>query len=103
MARKVSLHKKDVILNREVLDSSLSSFGMGYIDLYEKIVETHGLDLSYKGFMSLLSNRSSWKLLYAYFISESLNTTIEDLFTVVDVDIDKKIKEKNAWKEKYQK
>lgn len=91
------------MLNRDKLKSLIDSKGIDYTDLYDKAVEVYGLDISYKGFMSLLSNRSSWKLLYAYAISDILNVKIHDLFDVVDVDVNKKINEKKEWREKYQK
>lgn len=102
MARDVMLHQKDIIINREKIKKTLKSKAMGYIDLYSKVVSQYGLDISYKGFMSLLSNRSSWKLLYAYAIADALNVKIEDIFEVINVDIEKKKKEKEEWKRKYQ-
>jgi len=101
--RTVSLHKKDIILNKRKLKELIDSKGMGYIELHEKVVDVYGLDLTYKGFMSLLSNRSTWKLLYAHAITDVLNIHIGDIFDVVDVDIEKKAKDKEKWKEKYQK
>jgi hypothetical protein len=102
MARTVTLHKKDIILNRKKLKEILDSKGISYIELHEKVVDKFGLDITYKGFMSLLSNRSTWKLLYAHAITEVLHITTNDVFEVVDIDIKKKAKEKEEWKEKYQ-
>lgn len=103
MARTVSLHEKDIILNKNKLKNILDKKGLSYIDFYTKVVDVYGLDLSYKGFMSLLTNRSSWKLLYAYAMTDILNIEIKDIFDVIDVDINKKAKEKEEWKRKYQK
>lgn len=103
MARTVSLHEKDIILNKNKLKNILDKKGLSYIDFYAKVIDIYGLDLSYKGFMSLLTNRSSWKLLYAYAMTDVLNIEIKDVFDVIDVDIDKKAKEKEEWKRKYQK
>ena len=100
--RKVSLHEKDVLLNRDRLIEVLDSQGMNHKDLYHKITEKYGLDISYKGFMNLITNRSSWKLLYAYTIIEVLSINLRDIFEMVDINIDKKIKEKEKWKSKYQ-
>lgn len=105
MARTVSLHKKDVILNKDKLKAILDSKGMSYIDFYEKVSDVYGkewLDLTYKGFMSLMSNRSSWKLLYAVAMTDTLDVKIREIFDIIDVDIEKKAKEKKKWKEKYQ-
>lgn len=103
MARTFTLHEKDIVLNKGKLKNILDSKGLSYIDFYEKVVDVYGLDISYKGFMSLLSNRSTWKLLYAWAIVDVLGITIKDIFEIVDVDVNKLIKEKEEWKRKYQK
>jgi len=103
MVREISLHEKDIILNKNKLKNILDKKGLSYIDFHAKVIDVYGLDLTYKGFMSLLANRSSWKLLYAYAITDVLNIEIKDIFDVIDVDIDKKAKEKEEWKRKYQK
>ena len=103
MARTVSLHAKDIIINRDKLKNILDKKGLSYIDFHAKVIDAYGLDISYKGFMSLLTNRSSWKLLYAYAITDVLNIEIDDIFEVIDVDIEKLAKEKEEWKRKYQK
>lgn len=94
------------MLNKGKLKDIIDRKGMGYTELYERVVNLYGkdsIDITYKGFMSLLSNRSSWKLLYAYVIIEALNVSVNDIFDLIDVDIEKKIKDKEKWKEKYQK
>lgn len=94
------------MLNKDKLKDIIDRKGMGYIELYEKVVNLYGensIDITYKGFMSLLSNRSSWKLLYAYVIIDALGVSVNDIFDLIDIDIEKKIKEKEKWKEKYQK
>ena len=103
MARTFTLHEKDIVLNKGKLKNILDSKGLSYIDFYEKVVDAYGLDISYKGFMSLLSNRSTWKLLYAWAIVDVLGITIKDIFEIVDVDVNKLVKEKEEWKRKYQK
>lgn len=103
MARTVTLHKTDIKLNKKRLKEVIDSKGMSYKELHEKVVDKFGLDLEYKGFMSLMSNRSSWKLLYAHAITEVLNISTNDIFDVVEVDTDKLAKDKEAWKAKYQK
>jgi hypothetical protein len=102
MARTVTLHKKEIILNRKKLKDIIDMRGLSYIDLHEKVVDKFGLDITYKGFMSLLSNRSTWKLLYAHAITEVLLVSTNDIFDIIDVDVKKKAKEKEEWKEKYQ-
>lgn len=103
MTRKIALHKMDVVLNREKTKEIMDSQGMSYVELHNRMVEKFGLDLKYKGFMNLLTNNSSWKLLYAFALSETLHTDISVIFELVNVDINKKKKEKIEWKEKYQK
>lgn len=99
----IILHKKDILLNKNKLKEILDKNNMGFVNLYENVVSKFGLDLSYKGFMNLLDNRSSWKFLYAYAIMDELNLETDDIFEIVDIDIDEKIKEKREWKSKYQK
>lgn len=101
--RKVSLHKTDVVLNKAKLREVVEGKDLTYTQLWERVVDSYGLDLTYKGFMSLMTNRSSWKLLYAYAIVDVLNIGLKEVFDIVDVDIEKKAKEKEIWKEKYQK
>jgi hypothetical protein len=103
MPRTVSLHKKDIIINKKKLKEVMDMRGVNYTELHEKVVEKFGLDLEYKGFMSLMSNRSSWKLLYAHAITDTLNVSTNDIFDIVDVDIKKKAEEKKEWKKRYQK
>lgn len=100
--RKVALHGKDVKVNKKKLKEILDNRAMSYTELHDKIVKEYKLDLHYKSFMSLLVNRNSWKLLYAYAIVDVLNIKLSDIFDVVDVNITKKAKEKEEWKEKYQ-
>lgn len=101
--RTPTIHKKEIVINKDRLKSLIDSRGLEYIDFHHILVRDYGLDLTYKGFMSLLSNRSTWKLLYAHAISESLNVSYLDIFDVVDVDVDKIKHDKKKWKEKYQK
>lgn len=97
------LHKKDIVLNKDNLKKELNKFGMNFSMLFDKVKKEYGLDIEYKSFMSLIDNRSSWKLLYAYAIIDVINADIDDIFDIVDVDIDKKIEEKKRWNKKYNK
>jgi hypothetical protein len=104
--RTVILHKTDIVLNKARLKQILDSKGLGYNELHERITDPngkYGLDLSYKGFMTVMSNRSSWKLIYAHAITDTLNIDITDIFDVVEIDIDKLAEQKKKWQEKYQK
>jgi hypothetical protein len=103
--RTTILHKTDIRLNKDKLKEILDSKGLGYIELHEKVSDPNGkfgLDITYKGFMSLLSNRSTWKLIYAHAITDILNISTSDIFDIVKVDTEKLAKEKEEWKEKYQ-
>jgi|InoplaM3PM_1038569.scaffolds.fasta_scaffold00938_2 hypothetical protein len=101
--RTPTIHKKEIIINRDKLSAVLERRGMGHKELWTKIHEKYGLDISYKGFMSLIWNKNTWKLLYAHAISDVLLVDYRDIFEVVDIDVDKKKKEKEEWKAKYQK
>lgn len=99
----VLLHKKDIIMNKDKLKKILDNKKINYMMLFEKIKREYGIDIEYKGFMNLIDNRSSWKFLYAYALLDVLNIEVDDVFEVIDIDIDKKLKEKKEWREKYQK
>lgn len=101
--RVTLLHKKDIILNKDNLKQELNKFGMNFSMLFDKVKKEYGLDIEYKSFMSLIDNRSSWKLLYAYAIIDVINADIDDIFDIVDVDINKKIEDKKRWNKKYNK
>lgn len=104
--RTVILHKTDIKLDKKKLKEVLDSKGMSYIELYNKVSDPNGkfgLDITYKGFMSLLGNRSTWKLIYSHAITDILNINTSDIFEVVKVDIDKLVVEKEKWKQKYEK
>lgn len=106
--KKFTVHGKDIILNRNklkvILDNrKVDDKGMDFSELHRRIVALYNLDLSYKGFMSLTENRSTWKLLYAYAIVDVLGIKIDDIFDVVDIDVNKAIQEKEDWNKKYQK
>lgn len=74
---------------------------MEYQELFEKAQKQYGLDMTYKGFMSLTSNRSAWKLIYAWAIADVLNVDMKDIFYRVKIDRDAKIREKEIWNENY--
>ncbi|AYP68369.1 hypothetical protein PQE75_gp110 [Bacillus phage vB_BcoS-136] len=97
------INNKEMILNRIKLKDLLDSKGMDYVSLHDKVESAYGLNLTYKSFMSNISNNYTWKLLYAHAIADVLNVGIYDLFDIVDVDIEKRKQKKEQWKKKYQK
>ncbi|WP_276210497.1 hypothetical protein [Heyndrickxia coagulans] len=99
--RQYTIHETDVILDKDRLKSILRSKKMEYIELYRRVKVKYGLDIHYKGFMALLDNRSSWKLLYAWAIVDVLDINPEDIFRIIRVDVEEKIKEKEEWNKKY--
>lgn len=101
--RTPTIHGKEIIIDKDKLKNILDERGLEYIEFHKKLEDEFQLDLSYKGFMSLLSNRSTWKLLYAHAIATVLNIDYKEIFVVVDVDVDKAKTAKEKWKEKYQK
>lgn len=96
-----TIHKTDVILNKEALKDVLDRQGMEYIQLFDKAKEKYGLDMKYKGFMTLVSNRSAWKLIYAWAIADVLRVDIKDIFDKVEVDVEAKKREKEEWNRQY--
>jgi hypothetical protein len=86
-----------------MLKNVIDSKGMDYMELYLKAQAEYGLDITYKGFMSLLSNRSTWKLIYAWAIADVLKVRIDYVFEVIHIDVEKAKKAKMEWKDKYEK
>lgn len=101
--RTPTIHKKEISLNKKKLKSILDAKGLEYIQLHKKIERKFGLDLKYVSFMSLLDNRVTWKLLYAHAIVDALQIQYDDIFEIVDVNVEEKLEEKITWKEKYEK
>lgn len=97
--RTPTIHEKEILLNKDKLKEILDRRGMEYIELHDKVACRFGLDITYKGFMSLLSNRSTWKLLYAHAISEVLQINYMDIFELVDIDFEKELQKREKWKE----
>ncbi|GIN67037.1 hypothetical protein FKN04_12830 [Bacillus glycinifermentans] len=98
-----TIHRTEIYINKEKLRMLIESKGIGeFMDLHEKIKDRYGLDISYKGFMSLLSNQSTWKLTYAWAIVHVLDVDWKDIFMEVQIDVEKKKKEKEKWKKNYQ-
>jgi len=99
--RTPTIHKKDMVLDKVKLKQFMDQQGVDYTELHRRITDRYGLDLTYKGFMNLLSNRATWKLLYAHAIAEVLRLNYNDFFQIIDVDVDKVKKEKEIFKKKY--
>lgn len=79
-------HKRDIVLDKNILRTILERNKMSFLDLYNECVKRYGLDIRYKGFMNLLDNRSSWKLLYAYAVTDVLDVALNDIFIIIDTD-----------------
>jgi hypothetical protein len=78
-------HKTEIKINKKKMKAILDCKGLEYMDLYNQIVAQFGLDLSYKGFMSIVAGKATWKLLYAYAVIDVLNVQIMDIFELVEV------------------
>lgn len=99
--RTPTIHEKEMVLNENALKELLNIRGMAYNELWDKCINKYGLDITYKGFMSLLKNRSTWKLLYAHAIADILLVQYTDIFEVVDIDVNKEKIKRKKWKERY--
>jgi hypothetical protein len=97
--RKVE-HGIQLVFNKDKLDvvmedytpSWLSKTGATsgkykYINLYEDLMRMFPLDLKYNSFWSLLQNRSSWGILYAYCIAEFFNKDILYFFDLKPCEV----------------
>ena len=100
--RTPTIHGKEMVLNENKLAEILERRGMEYKELWERVIDKYKLDLTYKGFMSLLRNRATWKLLYSHAITDILLISYMDIFEVIDVDIVAEKEKREKWKEKYQ-
>jgi hypothetical protein len=96
-----TIHGTDILLNKEKLKNILDGKDLEFKELHELVRDRYKLDLTYKGFMTLLSNKATWKTLYSHAITETLGVRMTDVFDVVDVDVEAKIKEKEQWKREY--
>lgn len=100
-SKRYIIHEKDLILNRDKVKSILDSRGMNYRDFYEEI-QDFGIKMTYAGFMNLLYNRTTWKLLYAWAIADVLNVDIKNIFTFIDINESEALLERREWEKKYQ-
>lgn len=96
------IHEKEIMLDRDKLKNILDSKGIDYTQFHDEVTNGYGLDMTYKGFMNLLSNRSTWKLIYAWAIAEYLQVEIKDIFNMVEIDVSKAVSKRKKWEEKYQ-
>jgi hypothetical protein len=82
-----AIHNKiDMVIDKHKLDELMDKRGFGqYKEVWQKIVERHAIGLNYKSFMNLLSNLVTWRLVYAYALSETLGVTMYDLYKIVPV------------------
>lgn len=101
MARKINENEKEVVLDRVKFDSYLGK--NSYKSIWHEMQSVYGLDLSYNAIGSMIRGQNTWKLTYAWVVAKILGTTIDDLFILVDIDVDKKLQEKKEWQDKYQK
>ncbi|PGO60626.1 hypothetical protein [Priestia megaterium] len=99
-----TIHGTDMVLNKDNLRRILDEKSYKFKDLYDMICHQYDLDLTYNSFMgNMISNRATWKLHYAWAIVQVLHIDIPDIFDIVRINVPEKAKEKEEWKEKYQK
>lgn len=74
-------------LDKKKFDAILKRKGYNFFsEFYDVWAERYGMDITYRSFAMLLDNRTSWKLDYAYTISEMLRVDIMDLFYIRKVE-----------------
>lgn len=100
MPRKINKNEKEVVLNRSAFDSYLGDYS--YKDVWVQMTDVYGIDISYNGFGSMIRGLNTWKLTYAWVLADILHVEIKDIFAIVDVNLEKKLKEKEEWQKKYQ-
>ena len=99
--RTSTIHKMDMHINKEKLERIMKNQELTFVELHSRAVTNFGLDLSYKGFMSLLYNQSTWKLLYAYVIQEVLDVPFTEFFELVEIDVEGRKRQKEEFKNRY--
>ncbi|MCR4362092.1 hypothetical protein JDW21_19080 [Bacillus subtilis] len=99
--KRYTIHKTEIHCDKDRVKAILDARDIDYKELHYRVTEKFGLDIKYNSFMDLIKNINSWKLIYAWALADVLHKSIEDLFIVVDVDVEKKIKEKEKWNEQY--
>jgi hypothetical protein len=77
-------HKIDICIKREKVDKFLFDNDWKLPEFLNRIQIKYGIDLKYKGLSSLLENKCSWKLLYAYAISDFMKLSIYELFEITN-------------------
>lgn len=72
------------VLDKDGLKSIIRSKNMNFSELHRAIEEKYKLGISYRGFMALINNDSSWKLIYALSIINILN--IKDINSIFKIE-----------------
>lgn len=67
-------------INRQLFQSIIGQKKWTARDFHQRWIATYGLKMGYSNFMELMNNNISWKLEYAFAISEMLEVEIYDLF-----------------------
>lgn len=101
MARKINKNEKEVIINREAFENLMGNYT--YKDIWHEMTTVYGMDITYNALGSMIRGLNTWKLTYAWVLAEILHVKIEDIFILVNVDVEKKVKERKSWQKKYQK
>lgn len=102
MAKKpYNIHKINIVINNEKLVDIMEGRSMDYTILHDLMVGKYGLDLSYKGFMNLVYNRSTWKLIYAWAISDIIGCDMKEIFEKVELDREEEIEKRKRMNKTY--
>lgn len=100
MARKINENEKEVVLDRLKFDSYVGNHS--YKSIWREMTTVYGMDLSYNALGAMIRGQNSWRLTYAWVVSDILSVRIEDLFFMKNIDVDKKIQDTLEWQRKYQ-
>lgn len=81
----------DAKINRPKFQSLIGKNKWTAKEFHERWINTYGFTIKYTNFMELINNNVSWKLAYAFAISEMLESEVTDLFEFKKTDNQKKI------------
>lgn len=76
----------DATLNREKFQSLIGAKEWTAKEFHKRWIDRYSFSIKYNNFMELINNNVSWKLVYAFAISEMLETNIADLFDFTTVE-----------------
>ena len=67
-------------IKKYIIDDFLNLQGMNMTELHELLATNYSFEFGYKAFNKLVNNKVSWKLDYAFALSEIMEVSVNELF-----------------------